>query len=258
LFHLLKWYLDLVTDQGTVLILYSARIRWGRLRVGYGSLLHADQGMPEREASTIRRVEQPRLRAGVVTWQSAPLEVRGRWIGDAPPICRTLASGADGAIEWTCHMPRARASVLCGDRELTGLGYVESLDLTIPPSALPFRTLRWGRHVSSDHSVVWIDWIGQNTRRWIWLDGEEQPAATVEDSGIAGLAGEAALRLNGARDVRNRPVLASLTGISPSLLRRVAGGVAGMHEHKWLSRSSIVRAGQPLDRGWTLHEVVTR
>lgn len=257
MFRLLKWYLDVITDQGTVLILYAARVHWGRVRVGYASVLHASDVGPPREEGTIRRVEQPRLRGDVLTWQNEPLGICGRWQRDAPPIRRTLARGPDGAIRWTCHMPRARATVQCGDVAISGLGYVESLRLTIPPSKLPFRTLRWGRHVSLQHSLIWIDWAGGDDRRWVWLDGEEQPAATLTDAALSGLTGGGELRLHGAREVRDRQVLGSLTDVAPALTRRIAGGIAGMHEHKQVSRSSIVRGGQALDHGWALHEVVT-
>ena len=33
MFLLTKWYLDLVTPEGTALIAYAARLRWGRFRM---------------------------------------------------------------------------------------------------------------------------------------------------------------------------------------------------------------------------------
>jgi hypothetical protein len=257
MFRLRKWYLDVVSERGTALILYAARVEWGRFGLDYASVLHAGDG-PAREAQTIRHVERPRLRGDAIAWSSDTLHVRGRWERDAPEIQRTLASGPDGVIEWTCHMPRARATVRSGDEQISGLGYVESLSLTVPPSKLPFRTLRWGRHLSHRHSLIWIEWTGQDAQRWIWLDGDEQRTATLEDGAPSCLAGGAALRFADARDVRNRDVLGSLTGVSGALTRRVAGGIGGLHEHKQLSRSSIVTGGRALDEGWALHEVVTR
>jgi hypothetical protein len=34
--------------------------------------------------------------------------------------------------------------------------------------------------------------------------------------------------------------------------------IAGLHEHKHVSRSAIIRHGAADDEGWTIHEVVTR
>ena len=258
MFLLRKWYLDLITSDGTVLILYAARLRWRTLRLGYASVLHAAPAEPRWEEATIRRVEEPRLQGNVLRWQSDMLQVRGLWRRDTPPIRRTLARGRDGVIQWTCHMPRARASVTCRDAALDGVGYVESLRLTILPWKLPFRTLRWGRHASDRHSLVWIDWggAGRDHRRWVWFDGHEEYDTALTESGLSGLAGGGELHLEGSRDVRDRRVLATLTDVVPALARLV-GPLAGMHEHKQVDRSSIVRAGQPLDHGWTLHEVVT-
>lgn len=258
MFRLHKWYLDVITGHGTVLILYAARVHWGRFRISYAALLHTTPEALRRDEATIRGVEPPRGRRDIVMWRNGPLRIDGRWQRDAPPIQRTLVSGPDGAIRWTCHMPRARAIVQVGDEEIRGLGYVESLRLTTPPSKLPFNTLRWGRHVSPHHSLVWIDWEGGANRRWVWFDGVEQPAAMLADTVLSGLAGGAELRLSRGRGVRDRHVLGSLTHFSPALTNRIAGGIAGMHERKQVSRSAIVQDGRALDDGWALHEVVTR
>ena len=258
MFHVDKWYLDVTTDRGSAVILYAARVEWGRLRVDYASVLRVSSAGNRRERSTIRHVDRPRLRGGVLTWRNGPLGVDGEWQREAPPIRRTLASGPDGVIRWTCHMPKARVRVRCGGEWFEGLGYVERLDVTIPPSKLPFRTLRWGRHLSAHHSLVWIDWAGRSDRRWVWLDGEEQRAAALCGDAPAGLTGGAALCLHDRRDVRDRHVLAALGVLPRALTHRVAGGIGGMHERKMVSRSSIVVGAAAVDDGWALYEVVTR
>ena len=59
----------------------------------------------------------------------------------APPIHRRLFESADGIVDWTCEMPRARTRIgeVCGD------GYAEVLHMTVPPWKLPIDELRWGR-----------------------------------------------------------------------------------------------------------------
>lgn len=153
-------------------------------------------------------------------------------------------------------MARARATVRIGDITYDGLGYAESLSLTIPPWKLPFDELRWGRHASSRHFVVWIDWRGAEPRRWVWLDGEEQQDAVVTDAGVSGLGGGATLCVQGGRDVANRDVLVTLTDLLPGLTRRLTGRLGEMHEHKRVDRSSVISAGVRPDDGWTVHEVV--
>lgn len=257
MFHLDKWYLDVITDQGTVVIVYVARMEWGRIRVRYASTLQCTPLQSTREAATVHGVEWPRFAGGTMTWEHAALGVSGRWCRDTPPVEKTLVSGQSGDIQWMCYMPRARAVVQYGDGAFAGHGYVERLRLTIPLSRLPFRTLRWGHHASDRHSVVWIDWTGGDARRWVWLDGREQPDAVVTDSGVSGCAGGDSLQLSDSRDVVDRRVLAGLGGVLPVLGRHLVGALADMHEHKMLSRSAIVKAGHATDHGWALHEVVT-
>jgi hypothetical protein len=257
MFLLAKWYCDVVTDAGACAIIYAARLRWGPLRVGYASTLYLAADAPPQEAATLRRVASPRADGDCLTWRNAPLRAEACWRRDAPRIERCLAHGPDGDVAWTCHMPRARASVQIGDAHLEGLGYVESLRLAMPPWKLPFRTLRWGRHLSAEHCLVWIVWTGGEERRWVWLDGVEQPAATLHDGGLVGLAGGAELLWHDGRDLRDRPLLATIAGPLPALARRLAGPLAHLHEHKRLAPSAIVRAGRPLDHGWTVSEDVT-
>jgi hypothetical protein len=181
---------------------------------------------------------------------------------------RRASSGA-GCTSTTrpcCAYPRAAiggrprpcvSSIGHGDA-FEGLGYVERLRLTLPLSKLPFRTLRWGRHVSTRHSLIWIDWAGGSDRRWVWLDGEELRVTALSGDAPSELPNGVAFCVRDRRDVQDRPVLAALGLLPPALARRVAGDIAGMHEHKMVSRSSIVLNGGAIDNGWSLYEVVTK
>lgn len=257
MFQLLKWYLDVITDDGAVVLLYQARLRWAGLRVRYAAvLLDVPQGRRVERATTLC-VRPPRRDPQCVQWQNEALGVMGVWHGDAPAISRTLAAGANGAIDWSCHIPRGRATVSCDGVTYSGTGYVECLTLGILPWQLPFRTLQWGRHVSDSHSLVWIDWAGHEPRCWVWLDGEECANAGVADSGLTGLAHDTTMHLHGARDLRKRNVLAAVAGVLPAAARRAAGPLAGMHEHKLVARSALMRNGCPVDAGWSVFERVT-
>src|SRR5258705_4679149 len=259
MFLLTKWYLDLVTREGTALIGYAARLRWGRLRMAYASVLVSE---PSREARETRAFgggrSWPRLEGDRLTWAQPRLGIDGTWERAAPAIRRRLLKNDAGEIRWACEMPCARASVTIGDRTFDGLGYAERLSLSIPPWNLPFRTLNWGRHTSPGHSLVWIDWAGEATRRYVWLDGVEQPDACVElvARAVCRLDGETTLRLDEARDLCNQRALGRIAGRVPGLTRRLAGPVAAMREHKQVARGTIERHGDSR-AGWMLFETVT-
>jgi hypothetical protein len=257
MFTLDKWYLDLVTDDGTAFIGYAADLRWHALHFRYAALLDCRSGGTPREHATVRHVAPPDLADGRLTWTCAPLHLAGEWTRLAAPVEEVLLDVPDGRVEWRCLLPRASASLVVGDRRYEGPGYAERLTLTIAPWDLPFRALRWGRHLSAGHALVWIEWDGDMTRRWAWLDGEPQPLARVEGAGITGLADGRALRWEPGRDLRRRSVLDALREVAPALVRGVTGRLGAMDEHKQLSRSSLMADGRMLDSGWAIHEEVT-
>src|SRR5665647_1670462 len=109
MFQLSKWYLDLTTPDGIAVICYSARLRWGPLRLRYASILLAIPGAKPEEAFSIRQVERPRLEGGTLRWSSDTLDVHGEWCRRQPPIRETLRRDQTGAIRWACRMPVADA-----------------------------------------------------------------------------------------------------------------------------------------------------
>ena len=68
MFTLAKWYLDLVTDDGTAIIGYSARLAAGALRVGYSSVLQSVAGVPANEMTALGQAEPPFGEDELVTW----------------------------------------------------------------------------------------------------------------------------------------------------------------------------------------------
>lgn len=111
MFRLHKRYLDVVTDEGHVLIAYAARLRWRRLRLSYAAALHSPPAGPAREGSDFGRVIHPQLQDDVVTWEHASLKLSGA--GNAlPQRCAGRSSGAATAQSGG-HVPsqaRARRS----------------------------------------------------------------------------------------------------------------------------------------------------
>lgn len=252
-----KWYLDLVSHDGTAVASYVIGVRWQTLDLRYAACLVSTPSAPPVERHTFSALPWPTFADGHLTWTAESLGVRGQWRALDAPIARRLLSVPAGAIEWSCLVPRGDATIVTAAGTFEGLGYAERLQLTLPPWAMPFRLLRWGRHLSDRHALVWIEWDGDPSMHAVWLDGEPQNSARVDASGVVGLDGQRALHWRPGRDLTRRAV-AGVVARAPSLAARVAGRLASMREHKQLSPSSIVDAnGRALDRGWTVHEVVT-
>ena len=255
MFQLTKWYLDLVTDRGSVLVGYSVHCRLGPAGFRYASMLHAPPDQPPIERTTLRGARAPELEGDVLRWQVPRLRFDGRWERLGAPLAQTLLDDERGRIEWHCHLPRARVTVRYGDTIIAGMGYAEELRLTCPPWQLPFRTLRWGRFLSARQSLVWIEWAGELSRRWTWLDNRPEPGAAIGEQGVHGLSDQRTLRFEDQRVVRDRRLIESLTRILPSAMEDQIGPLAGLREQKWLAKSVLSQNGEE-DHGWTLHEEV--
>lgn len=262
MFTLAKWYLDVVAEDGTLAVAYSARLSFAGVQVTYGSTLVSVAGSPAQENSTFGgaddlRLEQNGVEAGaVLTWHHPALAVRGSWRRLAPAIDRRLLRSSDGDISWRCEMPRACVEFDAGGRRITGIGYAEHLTLALAPWRLPFNHLRWGRFASKTGSVIWIVWEGVDRRQFVWHDGVFEPEAVIDAHAIHCLAGGATLHLDEPRDVCDRPAFAQLAGRLPEALRRAAGPVATMVEHKMVAPSHLVAPGGRLDSGWSVFEEV--
>ena len=148
-------------------------------------------------------------------------------------------------------VPGGRASVAAVD----GFGYAERLRLTIPPWRLPIRTLRWGRYVSAQRSLVWIDWTGESACRAVFLNGRPATAVRVDDDGVE-LAGGTRATFDRGLIVRSGTLGRTVLGAIPGLRSAAPARIFQVEECKWRSRTLVSAAGGESEEGWSIHEVV--
>ncbi len=258
-FELSKWYLDCTGDDGDVFIAYSAEVRWRALSLRYTSTLVQRAGGETEVHATLRSAPSPVFEDGTLTWSSPALGVSGRWASLAPPAGDTLLAQGDGRVEWRCHQPRARAEVTFeAAPPIRGLGYTEHLTLTMAPWQLPIDELHWGRFLSEDASLVWIDWRGPHRRQLVLLDAERLDAggarpARIDERGVE--AGPARLTLVEPRVLRQGALGKTALAILPAVETILPVRILATDEHKWLSRGTLERDGRR-SSGWVIHEVV--
>ena len=250
-FQLSKWYLDCVTDVGDAVIVYTGVVQWKKFRLHYSSLLQTGNGgVVERRS--LRRQASPETAGSKISWHSKPLKFDGAWEALSSAVTETIYRSPEGAIDWNCLMPLARARV--GDRP--GLGYAEHLTMTIPPWKLPIHTLRWGRFTSATDWLTWIDWQGEYSRRIVFLNGEALDCPIIEDDRIE--AGDE-MRLSMDRSLVLRDGRLGETALSgvPAIRKIFPSRLVEMVECKWRSRSRLERKGRPAAEGWAIHEKVS-
>jgi hypothetical protein len=254
---LTTWYLDLVADDGQVRIAYIADLQLGPLRIGYQSVLRASSHTPAHTQTVFGASTKPVVQEGSLSWQCRQLNFAGRWTSASAKVRRSVLSGAEGSVDWHCLAPAARVTALDNADELTGLGYAECLALTIPPWRLPIDELYWGRFVSADTSLVWIDWRGPHAFRSVVLHGEELPTARVSSEGIFDEASGLSLSFSEPMVLRAGVLGGTALARIPARLRKsMPASVLSIEERKWRALGTLRRVGLPPITGWVIHELV--
>ena len=252
MFSLVKWYGDCVTPDGRALIGYWAELQWRGMRIRYASSLDARPEHPVQVRTTIRAGAPPALEADHYRWSEPLVRVNARWKPLAPRYTETLFKSQEGEVRWSCLAPAAEAEM----SSLSGAGYLERVEMTVPPWSLPLDTLHWGRFVAADVALTWIDWRGPHHRRVVLRDGLPVVATAIERTHIVLESGER-LEFDCGRTVREGTLGPNVIAAVPGLDRLVPVRLLQVHEHKWLSQAQLLRDGNVLSRGWAIHEVVS-
>lgn len=251
-----KWYLDCVSEEGTAIFGYAAELKWKALSLCYTNIFERSNDGKTCSRSSFRRHEFPQRNGQDIRWSSEPIGIDAQWNGLQDPIEREIYRDERGSVLWSCIAPLAHARIsLVNSSPLRGLGYGECLSLTVPPWRLPLSSLRWGRFLSGNDSVVWIDWQGSGHFALLFHNAKEIHGARINDSDITGggcihLSLSRPALLRSGRTVSE--ALSRIRGVSsmfPSKILR-------LHESKWLSRGELRVDGKTCGNGWAIHELV--
>ncbi|MGA9670990.1 MAG: hypothetical protein WBQ94_17405 [Terracidiphilus sp.] len=243
--------MDCVTDGGDVVILYCADLRWRGLHTFYSSVLLAGE-IPAKSDASMARFRLS-FTNGQITVAHPRLKVSGQWKTKAAPFERTVYEDASGAVVWNCLQPCSAVHVRVRERDFTGLGYAECLTLTLPPWKLPLSQLRWGRFVSPDESLVWVDWQGSYSTSFAVHNGVECATESVSDSEV--VVHDATLRMEESLPLRTGRVKNTILPGAPTLGKLLPRSLFNIEEHKWRSRGTMMSKNRS-SIGWVIHEVV--
>lgn len=254
-FLLTKWYLDCVAATGDAAILYVADLKWNSLALHYGSLLTVLGGKISC-ASSLCGSAAPKLDAPIIRLNQPDLNVEGTWEALRPPIRRAVFENAQGSVDWHCVQPMSQADLLLrGKITITGLGYAECLTVSLPPWQLPLTSLNWGRYLSQQDAIVWLDWQGPDQKQALIHNSEGHEASAISESEVVFADTGARLELDRGLILRQgRLGDTVLRGIS-RLVRLLPRSILAVNECKWRSRG-VFRTSEGESSGWAIHEVV--
>jgi hypothetical protein len=260
-FFLRKWYLDGISPEGELWIVYLARLFWRGKQVRYHHLLHYH---PERgvEAQT-KWGRKARLdwKEDQLRWTGKGFAASATWDDADNSLLVPLHLQENGALNWFCLLPRTSFCFYQDQQEpVRGRGYVERLELSFFPWEIPVRTLRWGRFHSANHHLTWIDWQGSRPQSWLFWNGEKCASNQLDDQEILIRQGAAKLTLQEEAVLREGPILSTLSRklleLLPSLREVLPPDYLRSSECKWLSRGALRLPDGSTENGWAIHEKV--
>jgi hypothetical protein len=243
--------MDCVTERGETAILYCADLSWRGISASYSSVLLADEHAIDTQSSMKRyRLSSSGDRISV---EFPRLQVQGTWNATAAPVQHTMYKDARGSVRWNCLQPGSSVHVTVGERELSGLGYAECLTLTLPPWQLPLRQLRWGRFVSPQDSLAWIDWQGSYSTSIAVYNSRKCEPLSISDTEV--VLNDARLTLDQPLSLRSGRLGATVLSGAPMLRILLPDSLSNIEERKWRSRATLETPDRQ-SQGWAIHEVV--
>ncbi len=259
-FLLSKWFLDFVGDEGEAMIFYAAKLKWHGWSVSYASWLRYNPASGVLLKSRFQDVCLPVVEDNLIKWNDPIFGVSGTWRSMADRIKTRLFDSEEGCVEWNCYQPASKVQLKIKDKILNGRGYAEQLIMTVLPWKIPMDELRWGRFGSENMNMVWIELVGKENQKWLWVNGELMHNFGIKDNYLS--IPEKSLILNLDRGV----VLEAekkISAVAGKLIRYIPGinSLMPLHflmadETKWLSRGLLLAGGEKFADGMAIHEIV--
>jgi len=257
MFVLSKWYCDCVSDEGVTFVGYWARLRWGLLAIPYAATLFKPLDDGPRERYSLRGCTAPSVQDDGLRWDCGRLGVRATWTAaGVPAVQRVLLDTPDGSVTWRCHFPRAQARIdLTGTGQVSGLGYAEHITLSVKPWRLPFEQLLWGRFLSAEDAVTWIEWRGGEPRQWVFHNGDELRGATIGTERVELPGDRGVVELRDAVVLREGRLVTTALSAIPGAPLWLPAGIRNARESKWLAHGTLTTSTRS-SSGWAVHEAV--
>ena len=254
-FLLSKWYLDCVAEDGTTFIGYAAILRWKAFSINFSNILTCRPHKKPHSEISLLKEKLPEQYDSTVNWNSDSFKMEGGWKGMSKPIKQRLYKSNDGEINWSCLLPLAKAKVKLGDLLISGTGYAEYMTITIVPWKLPITELRWGRFLTNQESLIWIDWKGKLPKAFVFYNGEEITNPKITDTKIIG---NNDLHLSLAREntLRSGPLILTTLSKIPKVRAIFPKSILNTCEYKWLSKGAFLLNKTSASSGWAIHELV--
>ena len=259
-FHLSKWFLDFIRENGEIMIFYAAKLTWHGMSASYTSWLHYETSSGVHLKSRFSNVQIPQTNDDLITWNDTRFGISGSWKSLADAIQTRIFDSDEGCLDWKCYQPASKVQLVISGRVLEGRGYAEQIILTIPPWKIPMDELRWGHFGSDENSLVWIELREKEKRQWLWLNGEKIENCIIEDDYISLPVKDLVLKLDRGVVLESEKkifsVVENLIRLIPGFNKIIPLSFLMADEIKWLSKGEFQAQGKTIAGGMAIHELV--
>jgi len=259
-FYLNKWFLDFVSESGETLIFYAAELTWKKFKVPYTSWLHYNKSSGIKQGARFRNLNFPEINETSINWKDKKFEISGKWEALSVPLNAKLFDSDEGFLDWNCLQPIANVEIEFKGKIYKGYGYVENLKLTVAPWKIPMQELRWGRFLSTEFQIVWIEIKDVSKQQWLWINGERIDNVVIDDNYLAISSKNIRLEMDRAVVLESgkkiMEVVKDIINFIPGFNKAMPIKFLTADENKWLSHGKLFQNNELVADGWAIHEYV--
>lgn len=250
MFYLKKHYYDGIDKQGNVFIIYSAELMLWGVKIPYSSILFHSKNSQQFEKRSLSKLKQ--IDRSV---HHPRLPFSAYWIPHLPEIKVALIHNSTQYVNWSCHTPKAHFHITFQGKEYQGIGYAETLEMNFLPWKLAVSELYWGRFLSENHSVIWIEWRGKQAFKQLIWNGKTFSDFEIKEEGISLPSENMFLRFQMSIALKNEPIGNVITQV-PLLKYFLPKRFLQTQHMKWKSEVKLLVNQHVRESGYALYEKV--
>lgn len=250
MFNLKKYYFDGIDKEGNAFILYYAELKLLGFKIPYSSYILSN-GQYSDEKSTLNNSN---IGINNSTFSNSKLKISGVWNIQSLAISEVLWQHNKSKINWNCIVPKAEFEAYIDNQLFSGLGYSEILELNFVPWKMPISTLKWGRFLSKNHTIIWIEWIGKQPLKKVFWNGERIEDVEIGDNEIYFIKQKTKLIFENPISIKDEKIL-KIAEKYPFLKLFFKSKFLNSREMKFKSQSTLISPDKS-EKGHSLYETV--
>lgn len=248
MFYLKKHYFDCIDHDGNAIIFYAAEMKIMGIKIPYSSyILSNSNEVIENNVLQASKIHDNKI-------QNEKLDIKGSWVTLDQPIQEKLLEENSKYLKWNCHSPKADVKLSLGEKNYHSFGYAETLEMNFVPWHLPISELKWGRFLSENNTIIWIEWIGKHPLKKVYWNGQEVEDVIITDDGLEFINKQSVLKFGKPTIIKNEQLF-SMTKSLPFLRLFFGKKFLKSREIKFKSQSTLIKQNQS-EQGFSLYEKV--